>query len=93
LTSNILPLQKHRSKDVFKTVQEWSVMKSTHFIKGQQCGYLACVIPEEKHQIVILDPVWVYAALVNPDAYAVAALTAGVSVAHLGQIAAKHKET
>ena len=35
---------------------------------------------------------WVYAALVNPGAYAAAALAAGVSVAHQEQITMQHKE-
>jgi hypothetical protein len=35
---------------------------------------------------------WVYAAPVNPGAYAAAALIAGVSTAHQEQITAQHKE-
>jgi hypothetical protein len=58
------------------------ILKSIHFTKGQQYGYLACVIPEEKYCIVIADPVWVYAAPVNLGAYAAAALAAGVSATH-----------
>ncbi len=34
----------------------FTILKSTHFAKGEQCGYLACVIPEEKYRIVIADP-------------------------------------
>ncbi len=71
----------------------FTILKSTHFAKGGQYRYLACVIPEEKYHIVIMDPMWVYAALVNPGAYAAAALAAGVSVAHQEQITAQHKET
>ncbi len=37
----------------------FTMLKSTHFAKGQRYGYLACIIPEEKHRIVIVDPVWV----------------------------------
>ncbi len=68
------------------------ILKSTHSAKGQQYGYLGCVIPEEKYRIIIADPIWVYPAPVNPGAYAAAALAAGVSVAHQEQITAQHKE-
>jgi hypothetical protein len=71
----------------------FTILKLTHFAEGQQYGYLACVIPEEKYRIVITDPVWVYVAPVNPGAYAAAALTAGVSAAHCEQITVQHKET
>ncbi len=64
----------------------FTILKSTHFTKGEQYRYLACVIPEEKYRIVIVDPSWVYAALVNPGAYAAVALAAGVSAAHQEQI-------
>ncbi len=64
----------------------FTILKSTHFSEGERYGYLACIIPEEKYRFVIADPVWVYAALVNPGAYAAAALAAGVSVAHQEQI-------
>ncbi len=47
----------------------FTILKSTHFAEGQQYGYLACVIPEEKYRIVIEDPFWVYVAPVNPGAY------------------------
>jgi hypothetical protein len=57
-------------------------LKSTHFAKEEQYGYLACVIPEEKYRIVIADPTWVHEAPVNPGAYAATALAAGVSAAH-----------
>jgi hypothetical protein len=70
----------------------FTILKSTHFAKGEQCRYLACVMPEEKYRIVIADPTWVYTAQVNPGAYAAAALAAGVSVAHREQITAQHKE-
>ncbi len=59
-----------------------TILKSTHFAEGGQYRYLACIIPEEKYRIVIVDPTWVYAALVNPGACAAAALAAGVSAAH-----------
>ena len=60
----------------------FTILKSTQFAKGEQYGYLSCIIPEEKYRIVSVDPMWVYAALVNPGVYAAAALAAGVSVAH-----------
>jgi hypothetical protein len=60
-------------------VGAFTILKSTHFTEGRGYRYLACVIPEEKYRIVITDPVWVYAALVNPGAYAATALAAGVS--------------
>jgi hypothetical protein len=71
----------------------FTILKSTHFAKGEQYGYLACIIPEEKYCIVITDPTWVYAAPINPGAYTAAALTAGVSAAHQEQITMQHKET
>jgi hypothetical protein len=70
----------------------FTILKSTHFAKGERYEYLACVIPEEKYRIVIADPVWVYAALVNPGAYTAAALAAGVSAAQQEQITVQHKE-
>ncbi len=70
----------------------FTILNSTYFAEGQWYGYLACIIPEEKNRIVIADPVWVYVALVNPGAYAAAALTAGVSTAHWEQITAQYKE-
>jgi hypothetical protein len=60
----------------------FTILKSTHFAEGKGYGYLACIIPEEKNCIVIADPTWVYVAPVDPGAYAVAALAAGVSAAH-----------
>jgi hypothetical protein len=60
----------------------FTILKSTHFTKGQQYRYLTCVIPEEKYRIVIADSVWVYVAPFNPGAYAVAALAVGVSMAN-----------
>jgi len=67
-------------------------LKSTHFAEGQRYGFLATVIPQEKYRIVISDAAWAYAAPVNPGAYAVAALAAGVSAAQREQIVAQHKE-
>jgi len=67
-------------------------LKSTHFAEGQRYGYLATVIPEEKYCIVISDATWNYAAPDNPGAYAVAALTPGVSTAQREQLVAQHKE-
>jgi hypothetical protein len=60
----------------------FTILKSTHFAEGERYGYLACVIPGEKYNIIIADPTWVYAAPVNPGAYVAAALAAGVSAAH-----------
>ncbi len=74
-------------------VGAFTILKSNHFSKGQQYEYLVCVIPEKKYRIVIADPVWVYAVLVNPGAYAAAALAAGVSTAHREQITMQHKKT
>jgi hypothetical protein len=71
----------------------FTILKSTHFAKGERYGYLACVIIEEKYRIIIADPVWVYMAQVNSGAYAAAALAAGVSVAQQEQITAQYKET
>jgi hypothetical protein len=44
----------------------FTILKSTHFAEGQQYGYLACIVHEEKYRIVIADPVWVYATLADP---------------------------
>jgi hypothetical protein len=71
----------------------FTILKSTNFAKGEQYGYLACIISEEKYRIIIVDPTWVYVAPVNPGAYAATALAAGVRVAHQKQITAQHKET
>ena len=73
-----------KSIDTFKNKLSggFIILKSTHFDKGQQYGYLACIIPEEKYRIVVTDTAWECAAPVNPRAYAAAALAAGVSVAH-----------
>jgi hypothetical protein len=70
----------------------FTILKSTHFNKGQRYGFLAMVIPKAKYRIVINDPMWVYAAPGNPGAYAVAALGANVSAAQRKQIVARHKE-
>ncbi len=68
----------------------FTILKSTHFANGQQYSYLPCIIPKEKYRIVIVDPVWVCAAMANPGAYAAAALAAGVSMAQHKQIIAQH---
>ncbi len=67
-------------------------MKSTHFAEGQRYSYLACVIPEAKYRLVIVDNEWTYAAPANPGAYAAAALEGGVSAAQCEQLVANHKE-
>jgi hypothetical protein len=47
-----------KSIDTLKTELggAFTILKSTHFAKGEQYGYLACVIREEKYRIVIADP-------------------------------------
>ncbi len=59
----------------------FTILKSTHFDEGQQFGYLACVIPEEKYRVVIANATWTYAAPINLGAYVATALGAGVSAA------------
>ena len=59
----------------------FTILKSTHFNKGQQYGFLACVIPEEKYRVVIANVTWTYMAPINPGAYAATALGAGISAA------------
>jgi hypothetical protein len=70
----------------------FTILKSTHFNKGQRHGFLAMVIPQAKYRIVINDPTWVYAAPGNLGPYAAAALGANVSTAQHKQIVAHHKE-
>ena len=70
----------------------FTILKSTHFNKGQRYGFLAMVIPQAKYRIVINDPTWVYAAPGNPVVYAAAALSANVSTAQHKQIVVRHKE-
>ncbi len=70
----------------------FTLLKSTHFNKGQQYHYLACVIPEEKYRVVITKAPWMYAAPINPSAYAATALGAGVSTPQQEQIIANHKD-
>jgi hypothetical protein len=70
----------------------FTILKSTHFAKGQCSGYLVCVIIEEKHQFVIVNNTWMYASPANPGAYAAAALNVGVSAAHQEQMVTNHKE-
>jgi hypothetical protein len=70
----------------------FTILKSTHFDKGQRYGYLACVIPEAKYKLVIANNTWTYAQPANPAAYAVAALGAGISAAQQEQLVANHKE-
>jgi hypothetical protein len=33
----------------------FTILKSTHFVEGQQYNYLTCIIPEEKYRIVIAN--------------------------------------
>jgi hypothetical protein len=56
----------------------FTILKCTHSDKGQRYGYLVCVIPEAKYQLVIADNMPMYAPLANPGAYAVAAVQASV---------------
>jgi hypothetical protein len=69
-----------------------TILKSTHFDKGQLYSYLACIIPEEKYRVVITNATWMYAAPINPGAYAATALGAGVSAAQQEQIVANHMD-
>jgi len=71
----------------------FTILKSNHFDEGQCYGYLACVIPEDKYRVVIVNNMWVYKAPDNPGAYAATALGAGISAAQREQIIANHKET
>jgi hypothetical protein len=86
----IIPKSIHTLRN--KLDGAFTILKSIHFAEGQRYGYLACVIPEEKYRIVIADPVWIYAALANPGAYAATTLAAGVSAAQHKQIIVQHKE-
>jgi hypothetical protein len=71
----------------------FTILKSTHFNKGQRYGFLAMVIPQAKYRIVINNPTWVYAAPGNLGVYAAAALGANhVSAAQRELIVAHHKE-
>ncbi len=70
----------------------FTIIKSTHFNKGQCYGYLVCIIPEAKYQLVIADNTWTYAAPQNPGASAAAALNAGISAAQRKQLVTIHKE-
>jgi hypothetical protein len=75
-----------------KLSRAFTILKSTHFNKGQRFGFLATVIPEAKYHIVINNPSWVYAAPGNQRAYAAVALGANVSAVQCKQIIARHKE-
>ncbi len=75
-----------------KLGRAFTILKSTHFNKGQRYGFLAMVIPQAKYRIVINNPTWVYAAPGNAGAYASAALGGNVSVSQRKQIIARHKE-
>jgi hypothetical protein len=70
----------------------FTILKSTHFAKGQCYGYLACIIHEAKYQLVIANNTWKYTPPANPGTYAVAALGAGISTAYRKQLVANHKE-
>ena len=67
-------------------------LKSTHFKEGQQYGFLATVIPQEKYCIVISNATCVYAARASPGSYAAPALAPGVSAAQREQLVAQHKD-
>ncbi len=83
-SAKIVGIITPKSIDILKNElgRAFTILKSTHFAEGERYGYLACIIPEEKYRIVITNPTWVYAAPVNPGAYTVVALAAGVSAAH-----------
>ncbi len=70
----------------------FTILKSTHFAKGQRYGNLAFLIREAKYQPVIANNTWTCAPPANPGAYAAAALGAGISAAHQEQLVANHKE-
>ena len=70
----------------------FTILKSTHFDKGQHYSYLACVIPKEKYRVVIANEGWTYVAPINLGVYAATALEAGVSTAQREQIIANHKD-
>ena len=70
----------------------FTILKSTHFAKGQCYGFLASMIPQEKYWIVIADPAWVYKGPPNPGTYSDQALPARVSAAQREQIIVQHKE-
>jgi hypothetical protein len=70
----------------------FTILKSTHFDKGQCYGYLVCVIPEKKYRVVIANAGWTYMAPINPGTYAATALGTGVSAAQQEQIVANHKD-
>ncbi len=70
----------------------FTILKSTHCNKGQNYGYLRCVIPKEKYRLVIGDNTWMYVAPQNPRAYAAAPLLPGVSAAQCKQLMANHKD-
>jgi hypothetical protein len=84
-----------KSNDTLKNEHSgaFTILKSTNFAEGEWYGYLSCVIPEEKYHIIIADPTWVYAAPVNPGAYAAAALASGVSVANREQVTTQHEDS
>ncbi len=65
----------------------FTIIKSTHFVDGQRYGFLASMIPQEKYQVVICNPAWVYVAPANPGTYSAAAVVAGVSAAQREHIA------
>jgi hypothetical protein len=66
-------------------------LKSAQFAEGQRYGFIATVIPQDKYPIVISDAAGVYAAPVDPGAYAATALAPGVSAAQQEQLIAQHK--
>ncbi len=70
----------------------FTILKSTHFAEGQRNGFLLCIIPEAKYQLVIANNMWTYAPSENLGAYAAAALNLGISAACREQLVANHKE-
>ncbi len=70
----------------------FTILKSTHFSKGQRYSFITSSIPKNKYWIVISNPAWVYAAPANPEAYAATALAAVVSATQRERIVAQHKE-
>ncbi len=86
ITSEVVDKLENKIGGIF------TILKSTHFDKGQQYGYLACIIPEEKYRVVISNVTWTYVAPFNLGTYAATALGAGVSTTQQEQIFANHKD-
>jgi hypothetical protein len=60
LNGIITPEGVNKLKDKLGSV--CTLIKTHHYTEGQKYGYLACVIPQEKHRIVISNNTWTHAA-------------------------------